>query len=294
MGRPVPNLSGKTFGKLTVLYRSDNHVDSKGHKRAMWKCRCDCGNETIVSTTNLKSGNIKSCGKCNGKTRNEKGQYEKWGNIKDITGMKYGKLTVIGLDKIVNKKSYWLVKCECGTVKSVRGDTLKSITSCGCEKKKQDIINLKIKSNHKMTYHPAFRIWQAMIARCENPNQKFYSNYGGRGIKVCPDWHDIKKFAEWADETGFVAGKNLSIERKDVNGNYCPENCCWIDKKLQPRNRRNTIKFKIDNVERPLSEWAEIYDVPYKKVIGRYYNGKRDPDDLFYKGNLQMRDLGRG
>lgn len=293
MSRPIPNLSGKTFGKLTVLYRADNHVDSKGHKRAMWKCRCDCGNETIVSTTNLKRGNIKSCGKCNGKTRNEKGQYEKGKNIKDITGMKYGKLTVIHLDKIVNRKSYWLVKCECGTVKSVRGDTLKSITSCGCIKKEQDIVNFGISNNHQMTYNPVYHIWQAMISRCENPNQSHYMDYGGRGIKVCSEWHDIKYFAEWANETGFVAGKNLSIERKDVNGNYCPENCCWIDRKFQARNRRNTIKFKIGNVERPLSEWAEIYDVPYKKVVSRYYRGITNPSDLFYKGNLQMRDLGR-
>ena len=101
------------------------------------------------------------------------------------------------------------------------------------------------------------------------------------------------KQASWADETGFEPNKNLSIERKDVNGDYCPENCCWIDRKFQTRNRRNTVMFKIDGVNKPLSEWCEIYNGPYEKVIGRDYRGIRATDDLVYKGNLQMRDLGR-
>lgn len=132
-----------------------------------------------------------------------------------------------------------------------------------------------------------------MINRCGNPHNKHYNDYGGRGIKVCEEWKDIRIFSKWADETGFEPNKNLSIERKDVNGDYCPENCCWIDRKFQTRNRRNTVMLKIDGVNKPLSEWCEIYNVSYEKVIGRYYRGIRATDDLFYKGNLQMRDLGR-
>lgn len=132
-----------------------------------------------------------------------------------------------------------------------------------------------------------------MINRCENPHNKNYNNYGGRGIKICEEWKDIRNFSKWADETGFELGKNLSIERKDVNGNYCPENCCWIDRKLQSRNRRNTVRLDINGDNKSLSEWCEVYNVPYKKVIERYYRGIREIDDLFYKGNLQMRDLGK-
>lgn len=225
--------------------------------------------------------------------RNNKGQFTKGSGIIDLTNKRFGKLKVIKLDKIVNRRSYWIVECECGKRKSVRGDTLKVITSCGCVKKKQDIINLGIKNNHELTYHPVYPIWHAMIARCENPKDHAYSDYGARGIGVCEEWHDLKVFTNWADETGFEKGKNLSIERKDVNGNYCPENCCWIDRKLQARNKRNTIKLTINGIEKPLSEWSEIYGIKHTLVLARYEKGRRKPEDLFYNGNLQMRDLGR-
>lgn len=289
MGRPVPKLEGCHFGELTVICRMGNNIDLKGHKRAMWRCRCACGKEIIVSTSKLKSGQTKSCG-CKGVKRNENGQFIK-GSFKDISGKRFGKLTVIKFDKIVNRKSYWIVKCDCGTTKSVRSDTLKVINSCGCDKRKQDMINLNITNNHKLTYHPAYHIWHAMMDRCHNPNNQAYGDYGGRGIKVCDEWKNIRYFAKWADESGFIPNKNLSIERKDVNGNYCPENCIWIDKNLQTRNRRNTIKFSIDGIEKPLSEWAEIYGMRYELVIARYERKCRNAIDLFFDGNLQMRDV---
>lgn len=293
MSRPTPRLEGKRFGKLVVMKQSTDHISPSGYRIRMWECLCDCGNKKISSTSGLKNGRTKSCGcDCDVK-RNNKGQFIKGQSINDLTGKKFGKLSVIRLDKIVNKKSYWIVKCDCGTEKSVRGDTLKVITSCGCDKKKQDLINFNVTNNHKLTNHPVYHIWQAMLNRCENPKNRAYKDYGGRGITVCDEWKDIRNFSKWADETGFLPGKNLSIERKNVNGNYCPENCIWIDKKLQARNRRNTIKFSIDGIEKPLSEWAEIYQLPYSKIMGRYYRGVRNIDDLFYKGNIQMRDLGR-
>lgn len=223
--------------------------------------------------------------------RNEKGQFVKGSGIKDITGQRFGKLVVLGLDRIQEKKSYWKVKCDCGTEKSVRSDMLKRIVSCGCVKREQDKKNLHyMANNHEMTYHPVYSIWHAMVSRCHNPNDHAYADYGGRGIKVCDEWRDIKLFAKWADSEGFVKGKNLSIERKDVNGNYCPENCCWIDRNLQTRNRRNTIKLSIDGEEKPLSEWSEIYQINHSLVLSRYEKGYRNPKDLFYKGNLQRRD----
>lgn len=223
--------------------------------------------------------------------RNEKGQFVKGSGIKDLTGQRFGKLVVLGLDRIQENKSYWKVKCDCGTEKSVRSDMLKKIVSCGCVKREQDKKNLRyMANNHEMTCHPVYSIWHAMVSRCHNPNDHAYSDYGGRGITVCDEWRDIKLFAKWADSEGFVKGKNLSIERKDVNGNYCPENCCWIDRNLQTRNRRNTIKISIDGEEKPLSEWSEIYKINHSLVLARYEKGYRSPNDLFYKGNLQHRD----
>ena len=223
--------------------------------------------------------------------RNEKGQFIKGSGIVDLTGKRFGKLQVIGLDRVVNKRSYWKVRCDCGKEKSVRGDTLKVITSCGCVKEKQDIINLGIKNNHKLTHHPVYSIWRAMVNRCDNPNNQAYKYYGGRGIKVCDEWHDIRIFSKWADKNGFEPNKDLSIERIDVNGNYCPENCCWIKKELQARNKRNTIRLTINGVEKSLSEWCEIYGLSNSLCIQRYESGVRDIGDLFYNGNLQMKHL---
>lgn len=224
--------------------------------------------------------------------RNEMGQFVKGSGINDITGQRFGKLVVVGLDKIINKKSYWKVRCDCGTEKTVRGDTLRRIVSCGCAKREQDKTNLRyMANNHEMTYHPVYSIWHAMVARCHNPKDHAYADYGARGIEVCEEWKDIRCFAKWADSQGFEKGKNLSIERKDVNGNYCPENCCWIDKSLQTRNRRNTIRLSIDGEEKPLSEWSEIHKANHSLVLARYEKGYRSPEDLFYKGNLQQRGI---
>ncbi len=221
--------------------------------------------------------------------RNRKGQFVKGTGLKDLSGKRFGKLKVIELDRIVKGHSYWIVECECGKRKSIRGDTLKTVTSCGCIKKHQDIINLGIKNNHKMTHHPVYNTWHHMIDRCKNPKAKFYKDYGGRGIKVCKEWRDIKAFAKWADENGYAKG--LTIERKDVNGNYCPENCCWITAKEQAKNKRNTIYIIYENKEVSLQDKAKELGVSIDTVRSRWYRGIRDNERLFYHGDL--RDLRR-
>lgn len=226
----------------------------------------------------------------NTKIRNKSGQFVKGENINDLVGKKFGKLTVLRLDKIVNRKSYWIVQCECGNVKSVRCDTLKKIVSCGCEKKKQDIINLGIVNHHNLTYHPAYGIWHHMISRCENTLDHAYKDYGGRGIKVCQEWHDLRTFCKWAEENGYEKDKGLSIERIDVNGDYCPENCCWIPRKDQSRNRRCCIRLIINGEDKLLSQWAYEYGLDnheYNKVYQRYKRGYRDVEHLFAKKNLK-------
>lgn len=220
-------------------------------------------------------------------SRNAKGQFEKGTGLKDLTGRQFGKLKVVGLDKSEKGRSYWKVKCQCGTEKVVRGDTLKVITSCGCVKKEQDIINLKLneKDNHRMTKHRAFQSWSHMMARCYNKNNKYYKHYGGRGIIVCEEWHDARNFCKWADDNGFEKG--LTIERKDVNGDYCPNNCCWIPKTEQSKNRRNTVKVKYNEEYVTLSELANATGFTYKELASRWYKGIRDIERLTYNGDLR-------
>lgn len=107
------------------------------------------------------------------------------------------------------------------------------------------------KSNTKL-----YRVWNSMKQRCFNKNDKFYFCYGGRGITVCEEWiNSFQSFYNWAINNGYQ--ENLSIDRRNVNGNYSPENCRWVDMKTQQRNRRDRKKFLFNGKEKTLAEISE-------------------------------------
>ena len=110
----------------------------------------------------------------------------------DLTGQRFGRLTVIGVDDRNTRKTYFYCQCDCGNVKSVRSDSLISgaIRSCGCMKKEQDRINLEANHKHKMSHTRLYDIWQGMKKRCYNPHDARYHRYGGRGIMVCDEWKE--------------------------------------------------------------------------------------------------------
>ncbi|MBV7505644.1 hypothetical protein KW850_10290 [Bacillus sp. sid0103] len=117
-------------------------------------------------------------------------------------------------------------------------------------------------------------LWRKVIDRCTNPNASNYHNYGGRGISICHEWRtDFMNFYSWAIDNGYQEG--LSLERIDVNGNYEPSNCKWIELREQCRNKRDTKYAELNGVTKPLIEWAEIYGIPYKTIITRWYRGWR-------------------
>lgn len=222
--------------------------------------------------------------------RNAKGQFVKGSNIHELSNQRFGQLVVVELAEIRGKRSFWLCRCDCGNKKIVRSDALISYktVSCGCLKKKQDKINLTAHHKGNITFERLYHIWASMKQRCENPNSSAFKDYGGRGIRVCQGWSsDYMNFKEWAVKNGYADG--LTIERKDVNGNYCPENCMWIAMKLQTRNTRRTFWFTIDGITKCFAEWAEIFDVSYATAYARYRRGIRDPSEIFYSGNLSYR-----
>lgn len=118
---------------------------------------------------------------------------------------------------------------------------------------------------------PWYTSYRAMMDRCYRENAKNYPFYGGRGISVCHEWHKIEAFENWAIESGFQKG--LTLERKDVNGNYCPENCTWATKKQQANNRRNTLVIEFSDERHTVSEWADILGVCRSTISNRYYRG---------------------
>jgi hypothetical protein len=110
-----------------------------------------------------------------------------------------------------------------------------------------------------------------MKKRCNNPHAKNYARYGGRGITVCSEWEQFEPFRDWALSVGYAEA--LTLERKDVNGNYCPENCTWIPQKRQARNRTSNKNIQINGETHTLVEWCEIRKLNYSTVYSRIRRG---------------------
>ena len=141
---------------------------------------------------------------------------------------------------------------------------------------------IKGKSFYKKPWYNSYR---SMLDRCYRKNANNYSDYGGRGIKVCEEWLNIENFEKWVEESGYKKG--LTIDRIDVNGNYEPNNCRWATKKEQDNNRRNTVYIEYNGVFHTISEWAEITGINRSTLNNRYYRGKRG-EELFKKGEEKI------
>lgn len=165
------------------------------------------------------------------------------GKLVDLTGQRFGRLTVI--ERAGTKKGHatWLCICDCGKESTVKGSSLTSgmTRSCGCLYKA--VNQTGAHTTHNGSKDRLYNIWRTMRQRCQNPNSTKFADYGGRGIKVCEEWQSYPVFRDWALSHGY--SDDLSIDRINVNGNYEPSNCRWATAKVQANNRRPR-KRKID------------------------------------------------
>lgn len=188
--------------------------------------------------------------------------------MKDITGMKFGRLTVLRLSHKDNRhECHWLCKCDCGNEKTVSGNKLRSgnTKSCGCMQK--EFLDGRMRRKHGLTNTKLYATWENMKHRCSDPNNWMYPHYGGRGIKVCEEWLDSSTFFEWALSHGYEEG--LSIERTNVNGNYEPNNCKWVPIEEQYLNRTDSHFVTAFGKTQTISEWAKESGLKYDTIERR-------------------------
>ena len=260
------DLTGQRFGKLIVTRFEGVGKRNDGKKYCNWLCKCDCGNETIIQTSYLTSGETKSCGCL--QPEKAKHHYE---------GTRFGKLTVIREDgRSKNGCVIWLCRCDCGNEYRTTSTYLRRgySTSCGCETKSKQIESHK---THGMSDSRLFKTWINMKNRCENPNTREYHNYGGRGIKVCDEWkHNFVSFYNWSIESGYIFDAKFgecTLDRIDVDGDYCPENCRWITNKEQQNNKRNNRFLLYRGSKKTMAEWSEITGISASTIKSRIERG---------------------
>ena len=210
----IIDLTGQTFGRLTVLHRINA---PQGKKGPHWPCECACGNRRVVSAKRLREGRLKSCG-CLASPKIE------------LAGQTFSYLTVIQQAPAIGGETAWLCRCVCGTEKVVLSDRLRSgrTKSCGCRAAGRAMGFCK-----RLSGTPEHNSWKNMHYRCYGANTPNYHNYGGRGIKV-----NFTSFKQFFDEVGPRPAAGYSIDRINNEGHYEPGNVRWATWKQQANNKR--------------------------------------------------------
>lgn len=186
------------------------------------------------------------------------------------------------------KKKVAVCECECGNevlpmLSDIRaGKTL----SCGCLSK--DIASER--AIHGLSKHPLYHVWRGMLSRCYDTSHKSYVNYGGRGISVCAEWRfDVSKFIE---DMYPNYEKGLDLDREDNDGNYCQDNCRWVARKVNLRNKRPpsdvSSKYKGVSFHKTKEKWtAFILDVNGKQIwLGRH-SSEKEAARISYKAHKE-------
>lgn len=202
--------------------------------------------------------------------------------VKNLTGMVFGRLEVIayaGTDE--RSRSRWVCRCtgaDCdGRQVTVRSDNLRrgDVTSCGCVGREKAAERIRAMSvTHGMYNHPLRNVWRSMITRCSNPSRPEYADYGGRGITVCPAWlGDGSGYAQFVADMSPGYRPGLEIDRRNNDGPYSPENCRWVTRTQNSRNKRSNRVVEYAGQQRCLAEWVELLGLSRSTLRNRLNRG---------------------
>jgi len=182
----------------------------------------------------------------------------------DIDGQRFGKWLVTSYAG----RGWWDCRCDCGTVRKLQGYALRKGQSTQCRNCGNRIkANLGQRFIHGHSDGRLHRIWSMMKARCYRRSSPDYHRYGGRGITICDAWSEFLPFYNWALANGY--DDRLTIDRRDNSLGYSPENCRWITRTAQNRNRRDNVRFAWRGRQLMLSEIAEIVGISHSTLRRR-------------------------
>ena len=202
--------------------------------------------------------------------------------LKDLTGQKFGRLTVISRAENADcGKVRWICKCDCGAEVVVRGGNLRNghTASCGCLQKEK---TTERSTKHGMTHSKIYNTWNDIKRRCFNSNRKQFKDYGGRGITLYPEWIlDFQAFYDYVSTLPHFGEEGYSLDRINNDGNYCPGNLRWADRKTQARNTRNNHLIKYGDKWITLKELSDITGIPRTTLWQRLKHG--DTGEKLYR-----------
>lgn len=198
----------------------------------------------------------------------------------NLTGQRFGRLVVLSRNyDLGNSYTWWNCKCDCGNEKAVRAQSLKcgETRSCGCLQK--EIMKSKM-STHEHTINRQrerlYGVWASMLTRTRNPNATNYKYYGGRGIQVCKEWLEYGPFRTWSLENGYDPDApygECTLDRIDDNGDYCPENCRWVNQSVQANNQRSNHLVEYKGEIHNLKQWSVLFGMNYSTFRLQFYKG---------------------
>ena len=272
----VEVVPGVTFGKLTVI-REGPRVPNGAKTARGIVVKCECGSDEFVTNiNNLRSGRTTSCGCAKrqaaakiaagqkGKTKEE---ITVGGRQSNLVGQVFGRLTATeDLGNVEGYRAYRCL-CSCGEETMVAAYRLlheKGPRSCGC-------LQREAVTKHGMEGTSIYTTWQMMRARCEDPRHKSFPSYGGRGIAVCERWKN--SFQNFYDDMGEPPSNLHTLDRRDNDGNYEPENCRWATPEEQANNRSNSVFIEYGGRRQTLTQWAREYGIHPITLAGRLKRG---------------------
>jgi hypothetical protein len=255
---------GQVFGRLTIAGPVETRINGGGLRRPYYPVRCECGQEKQVEGYALAYGKTVSCG-CNRAEKAARGlkgrartQYENSRCRKLARGERFGKLTVAGPFAVLAgstglRRIVYPVRCDCGRETTVAAGNLTRGLSktCGAPACRDSVGSLK---HGEARLTRLYSIWAGMRCRCRNEKTPAYKNYGARGITVCPEWDRYAAFRAWAFANGYAP--DLTIDRRDNDGNYEPGNCRWVTNAVQATNTRKTRQIAAFGETKCAAEWA--------------------------------------